>query len=413
MPIWLQVGLAIALAGVFGGIGGALMGGEFVSVKKDQNGNPILDQDGKKTVVTDRWALRKSVFLGFLAAWVVPLFLVMATPGQEGGIINELMKSTCSKEVTAVKSTVAELQLSDDALKEVKKAINGLETAAGFCTSFHEWWSNLLILVGFCIVAALVAQRFLGSIAEKLLKDAKETAEIAEAKAEEAMTEIGTTKQAAVDAEKKAEEAMKEIGTTKQAAVDAEMKAQKAEERVQLAEKKLQQAEEMAELAARRADAAQSLGPGRELEEDALIVFKAFADLESLPAALDDIAQKANLTNDDVLEQLEELRGAGLVVHDVDEAKWDLSNWGPSRLRDEIDLSQDDRDILKSLRLQQQSDARPKPEALAAHIPHSDLENVRRGLMRLERLGLVTSGSGTMDGWRIRSGGVNILEDLG
>jgi DNA-binding MarR family transcriptional regulator len=131
--------LAITIAGVAGGIGGALL--------KDSAG----DATEKAPSILDNPALSRSIVLGVLAAYVVPLFLVLAAPGAQQGILSQLLHP-----------------LAPEAGKR------------------SDWWSHLFVLMGFCIVAALAAQNFLTSVSQRVLADVREAKRDAEKAAKKA-----------------------------------------------------------------------------------------------------------------------------------------------------------------------------------------------------------------------------------
>ena len=94
MSVW-AVLAAIFISGIAGGVGGAFMGDEFISREKDKDGKPVI-LGRKSAVILDWWAFHKRLLLGVLAAFVVPLFLILAAPGQQGSIVKSLMTKSCS-----------------------------------------------------------------------------------------------------------------------------------------------------------------------------------------------------------------------------------------------------------------------------------------------------------------------------
>ncbi len=298
----------IILSGFAGGVGGAFMGDQFIVREVDDEGK-IVFRDGKSVVTLDWWALRKSILLGLLAAFVVPLFLDLAAAGTSKSIVTQLMKD------------------GDASI----------------------WWSNLLILAGFCIIAALTAQRFLQTLSERLLKQAKDDAN---------------------DARKQAE-------------------AARAESRKAL-------------------QAAHNVGPGQDLDDTEVNVLKAFVTAPKAPATAGDIATAAQLEAAAVSEALEDLQERGLVRQDEKTKSWRLRGWGMMRARDEIGLGAEDVRALGEIK--DPADKRPTLKALAESL---DLPQTRMRptLQRLERLGLIAPSGSVPGGFRIRSWGKTALAE--
>jgi len=327
---------------------------QFVVPARDQDGNPLISE-GKSNIVLDWWALCKSLLLGVLAAFVVPLFLVLAAPGQQGGIIRQLMTETCATTAQALDSVAEQLeQIAKSPVnnpagvktsvgkiaattEDVENARKLFGEASKDCIKVNEWWNNLLILIGFCIVAALIAQRFLQNIAEKLLKEAKEDAN---------------------DARK--------------IAVVARVESRQALE------------------------SARNLGPDQELDETAVNVLKALAKIPEPVSSAEQIAKLAKLKPDEVAGVLEDMKEGGLIVED-DEKKdrWKLRGWGMIRARKEIGLSDNDVRVLEGIK--DIPDRRPTAQALAQslNIPQTEMDEA---IQRLERFGLIAR-SGSVKGW--------------
>ena len=276
------------------------------------DGKPVM-RDGKSIVTLDWWAFQKSVFLGVLAAFAVPLFLVLSAPGASDSIITKLMTSICVSEVPPG------------------------------CTESKEWWSNLLVLIGFCIVAALAAQRFLQTLTERVLKEAKDNS------------------------------------------IEARHTAAAA------------RADSQAALAAAR-----NLGPTQELNDTAINVLKAFVETSELPATAEKIAEQAQLEVGEVSDTLNDLEDGGLVVRDEETGAWRLRGWGMMRARKEVGLGEQDIRLLS--RIKSGQERRPTAEALSESISGTAAETTMV-LKRLERLGLVAPSKGEPGGWRIRSWG--------
>lgn len=346
----------IFVSGIAGGIGGAFLNEEFITRKKDKDGN-LLVQDGKNVVVLDWWVLCKRLILGVLAAFVVPLFLVLAAPGQQGGIIKSLVTQACPDPALAQSLDAATKAITEDASTEKVAAIRLLETLSsklksdieGRCTSSNVWWSNLLVLVGFCIVTALVAQRFLQSVAEKLLEKAKEDADEA--------------RQTAALAKEESRAAM---------------------------------------------EATRNMGPGQQLDEKAVAVLTAFAEVPNLPASAADIVQQTGFDAAVVSDLLEDLQEGGLITAAAVADTWRLRGWGMMRVREEVGLSAEDIRILGGIK--DLPERRPKAKDLARSL---DLPrpNTDRSLERLKRLGLIAKSKSAEDGWRVRSWGKFALEE--
>ncbi len=310
----------VAVAGLAGGVGGALASDEFVSTRTGPDGTPQI-VNGRKVLVTNWWAFRKRVVLGLLAAFVVPLFLVLAAPLQEKSIVSELMLEKC-------------VNFGDE-----------------HCTNVNVWWNNLLVLVGFCVISAFVAQNFLESVAERLLREAKEKA------------------------------------------ADAMAQAETAESQSKLA-----------------LETVRNSGPRQGLEKNQIAVLKAFLDVPVLPAESRALAEKAGMSGDETKEVLDDLRESGFVSRDSATKSWDLDTWGRLRLREEVGLRSDEIETLASIR--QDPQRRPTPAALAERTATSQ-DAVLKRLERLKRMGLVAESKTEHGGWRVRSWGRLALAEAG
>ena len=248
--------LTILVSGFAGGVGGAFLRDEF---KKRDEGT-----DGEIVETTDWWALRRYVILGMLAAFVVPLFLVLASPGNNEGLIRKL---------------------TDPA------------------TVSAEWWNHLLVLIGFCIIAALSAPSFLRTLSERVLNQAKVDAEVARTVSEEA-------RKLADKARKKAETA-----------------------------------EDMAE-------ALEHGGIDQPFSREAMNALNAIATVPSITPTTEEIAEAIREPLETTADLLGELRDSGFIWEGDDTAEdpgWRLRGWGKQRLHKEGTLKPKERKVLEAL----------------------------------------------------------------
>lgn len=118
--------LTIALSGAAGGLGRFVV---TTNVPAELIPSPVRTQPNinKKR--------RQAIYLGVIAAFVVPVFLSIASVGSNEGLITKLFEGALAGEAKA-----------------------------------DKWWSQLLILVGLCIVASYGAQSFLDNMHSALLK---------------------------------------------------------------------------------------------------------------------------------------------------------------------------------------------------------------------------------------------------
>lgn len=125
--------------GAIGGLGSAMLDEEFAT--KDKTTNVYGGFSG--------FILARSLVLGVLAAVTVPLFLSIASLGQ-GGVVEQAYDFLFG--------------LGKDATNDT----NGAEGKNGANIS------HLLILCGFCVIAAMSARRFVERLTDAMLKAVKE-----------------------------------------------------------------------------------------------------------------------------------------------------------------------------------------------------------------------------------------------
>lgn len=284
------------------------MGDQFILRELDEDGKIVI-RDGKSVVTLDWWAFGKNVLLGLLAALVVPLFLVLAAPGQNNSIIKQLMSNA---------------------------------------TPADEWWSHLLVLMGFCIVAALTAQRFLQTLSERLLQEAKKDADDA-----------------------------------RRNALAARLESQRA------------------------LQTAKNVGPDQEIDGTAVDLLKVLAENPKPHAGLADIAKKAGLERAAVRERLADLSDGGLVA-EVSPGIWRLRGWGMQRARKEIGLTSHEKDVLGSIKASDDARSSETDLVKSLGLPQTQTQRI---LQRLERFGLIAPSEGKKDVWRLRPWGEQALEE--
>ena len=313
----IAVFVTITAAGIAGGIGGALLkdgADEDKQGTKQGISGPLKDPEFVRCIV-----------LGILAAYVVPLFLVLAATGSPMGIMVELLGKG--------------------------------PDAAG------KWWSNLFVLMGFCIVAALAAQNFLTSVSQRVLTAARSEARAA-ARAE--------TQQMQGD--------LKEVKAETKAAAQSVAALQANPE-----------------------------GYKQKLSDESARLLRAFLLLPGSEASVDELAQGSGLPADEAQIALDDLRDRNL-VESVQAATtrpaWRLTGWGQAWLRTDTQISRDEHDVLHALATA--SDRRPRAQALAAVTARSDAD-VSATLERLRKLGLVERSKTVQGGWRLRSVGRDVL----
>lgn len=305
--------LTILVAGLAGGVGGAFLRDEF----KKRDAGP----DGEVVEVTDWWVLRRDVILGVLSAFVVPLFLVLAAPGNNNGLIRKLMN-------------------------------DGTVSA--------EWWNHLLVLIGFCIIAALSAPSFLRTLSERVLNQARADAEAARADSHNAR---------------------------------------------QLADKAIRKSE----TAAVMAQALENGGIDQPVDVRAMEALKAIATVPSATPTTEEIAETIRQPMDVTTDILGELRNSGFIWEaddEVEDAGWRLRGWGKQRLHKESTVKPKERKVLEVLR--KSAGKRPTAEEIAT-AAGQDFSKVQSILVKLEKTGLASPSGTVPGGWSIRPWGREAL----
>lgn len=313
-PTAFAVVASILSAGFLGGVGGALLKDDL----RRQTG-----PNGSRSLGLDWWVLLKAVVLGVLAAFVVPLFLELAAPGADEGVVATLM-SPCDT------------------------------TSSNNPCSPGERWSHLLVLVGFCIVAAVWAQSFLETIRDKVLREAKEEAAKARETAETAHNE------------------------SRRALVQA------------------QEAEALMEMAQENPG-----GADQQLSEQAHTVLKAILDSAADNPSTKEISELATLGEEEAANTLEDLRDKGFVRRTATAGGdfWSTRGWGRRWLIDNVGLTNQDRTLLT--RIADLPTRRPTPSELANSL-EKPLPKIQKQVLRLKKLGLVAESTTEPGGLRLR-----------
>lgn len=317
--------LTIFVTGLAGGVGGALLSNDFIV--RNVDGNSALSfREQYKVEFLDWWVLFHRLVLGVLAAFVVPLFLVLAAPGKNEGVIENLMV-TCPP----------------------VEAVSGApDKDKNACPDVGEWWTNLFVLIGFCILAATIGQRFLGSMADRWFKDMEERVDKANRTSRAALKTaelMGPSQK--LDAVQT--EVLKAFLLVK--TLPATLK--------QIAEKTKIESSEVADI---------------------------LADLSDTGFIKSDHENESDRLN-----------------------KWRLRGWGMLRLRDETGgLSDKDIDVLQAIK--NSTEKRPKIEHLVESSDFTKADLIPL-LKKLERLGLIAPSSSESDGWRLHKWGKVALEE--
>ena len=158
-----QLIIVMIVTGVAGGFAGY-----FISLDRG-TAKPEPSEAASAKIVAP-WF--KYVFLGIIAAFIVPLFLSLA----KSDLVTDIIKDS---------------------------------TAAS---------SDLLIFAGFCLIAATSSQAFIQSLSDRILREARDTAKAADEKAEAAQEQVEQVAESLAEPEEEEEEAVARFGRAAMAA---------------------------------------------------------------------------------------------------------------------------------------------------------------------------------------------------
>ena len=138
----------VVAAGILGGVGGAFMSEELALAETARDNRPTLDR---------WWMTSKFVVLGVLSAAVVPLFLLVASPGVNDGLVISLVNEVCRTEDTTG------------------------------CVPRAERLRNFIVFASLCVLAAIWGQSFLSTMIDRV---ARNEAAVAKGQAEKALKDL-------------------------------------------------------------------------------------------------------------------------------------------------------------------------------------------------------------------------------
>ncbi|GAB4394427.1 MAG: hypothetical protein Tsb0032_19470 [Kiloniellaceae bacterium] len=314
-----QILAVIVVGGIAGGVGSAFLK-DFLQQTASEPNQPRSCAD---------WAtLWKSVALGLVAALVIPIFLEIASVGGSESVISAILSS------------------GDDSAKR---------------------WKGLILLLSFCTIAGVAAQRFLVKMEARILDELERKADAAIRRGNEASANAHRALVKAADAET------------------------------------------MAEAAAEPA----FIETGISSESDELL--EALFDLPARAPTSSALAKKLQISEVELAERIDESRDAGLIRETTGErtggVHWILRGWGRRRVLRLKPLTENDEKVLRSisdLRAERELQ-RPTPKDIADHL-NLTLPEVNAALVRLLKYGFVAPSTKEPDGWRIRSWGKDELK---
>lgn len=306
---------AIVLGGLIGGSGSAIMQ-DVVKVSNDSRGAGRLSVD----YVT----LVKCLCLGVVAAVAVPFFLAVATLGDSQGLLSKILEAGDGKSA--------------------------------------DQWKSFFVLLAFCTLAAVSAQRFLQSLEEKILKR--------------------------VD--------------------DAEAKADAAELKVSAMQEETRDAIEAVEDMTVAIDDPTAVADG--VGEEADHALRAIIAAPQKLPSLKDLEQAWKGPAGRLIQGLNALEQAGLVRKVPEDrehqARWRLREWGKRRLYRVETPSKEDLLVLKAITTlrTERSIRRPTVRDIALHLG-LDEAKIEQSLLRMLKFGFVAESTSVPGGWRIRGWG--------
>lgn len=314
----------ILIGGLVGGLGSAFL----------QNFLHVAETAAAVNRFKCDWQiLLKSIALGIAASFVVPIFLEIAAVGNDKSVVSSI--------------------LSNEG-----------------CT--NERWNGLFLLMGFCTLAAVSAQRFLTRMEEQILDKVNK----AMAKAETASQQVHAVRGEALRAQEKAEDA-----------------------------------ETMAEALSEPEFVSRGVSPS----SDRLL--RAFIEVPSRTPTTPELQEILGTTSAELDVMIDESRDAGLIREtfgqDDRQLRWKLGGWGKRRAFKLMNLEELDRKVLNSIYTLslEKGIRRPTLLNIAKDLQQQE-SSIEQSLARLLKFGFVAESTSEVGGWRIRSWGRRELTNL-